>query len=301
VGLNLIFRAESDQESIEIDRSKAVRMGRSRRCDWVLSDPSVSRFHAEIRMEAERLVLHDLASTNGTFVSSVRTSEGIVNPGDRIRLGSVEFVVLWEKLRPSGPDGEKEQAPAECGGSGVLAGIAEHLTPIDLVQVLAANGKTGTLMLYEDRFGRIDLIEGRVCYAKVDAVEGEKAFHRILGWSGAEFQFRLGRPKQGNIDLPTDRLLIETVRLRDEMENLSELLPAPETELELQASRVPTGLSAVEEQVVRATAEVKTLTRVMDFCSFPDVEIARAVARLLEAGVLAPVSSSTTSLYTPRA
>jgi hypothetical protein len=64
-------------------------LGRSRQCDIVLSDPNVSRQHAEIRPRGGSWVMTDLGSTNGSRING-RPVEGseVVRPGDEIELGS---------------------------------------------------------------------------------------------------------------------------------------------------------------------------------------------------------------------
>jgi hypothetical protein len=233
------------------------------------------------------LVLQDLKSANGTFINDVRTSRDFVLPGDRVRLGSAELVLFLEgtSLGNLG-DGQARGLDYSLNGT-VLSGVAENLSPVDLVQLLVANGKTGTLMLFNGRFGRIDFKEGSVCYARVDPVEGEKAFHRILGWDGAEFQFRCHWPQQNNIEASTDELLIDHVRHHDEIRALEAILPSPETELTLKSGGPKGALSAIDEEILRVIPEAKILARVMDLSPHLDVEVARSVARLLEAGVLA--------------
>lgn len=64
-------------------------IGRSRQCDIVLSDPNVSRRHAEIRPRGGSWVLSDLGSTNGSRVNgrAVERTE-VLKPGDELELGS---------------------------------------------------------------------------------------------------------------------------------------------------------------------------------------------------------------------
>jgi FhaA, N-terminal domain/FHA domain len=64
-------------------------LGRSRQCDVVLSDPNVSRQHAEIRPRGGSWVLSDLGSTNGSSVNGRRIAgPEVIRPGDEIELGS---------------------------------------------------------------------------------------------------------------------------------------------------------------------------------------------------------------------
>ncbi len=64
-------------------------LGRSRQCDVVLSDPNVSRQHAEIRPRGGSWVLSDLGSTNGTLLNGRRIDRPeVVKRGDEIELGT---------------------------------------------------------------------------------------------------------------------------------------------------------------------------------------------------------------------
>jgi hypothetical protein len=65
-----------------------VTIGRAANCDCVLSDPTVSRHHAELWREGDRWLLRDLGSRNGTRVNGVLVLEPTeVRPGDRVALG----------------------------------------------------------------------------------------------------------------------------------------------------------------------------------------------------------------------
>jgi FHA domain/Domain of unknown function (DUF1707) len=69
-----------------------VTLGRSRDCDCVLAEPSVSRRHAELRRAGEHWLLRDLGSRNGTRVNGVRLlDEAEVCPGDRVSFGDARF------------------------------------------------------------------------------------------------------------------------------------------------------------------------------------------------------------------
>jgi pSer/pThr/pTyr-binding forkhead associated (FHA) protein len=74
-----------------------VVVGRSPAADVVLTDPTVSRRHMELRMDGSTVVVEDLESSNGTSVNG----EPIEIPtrlaaGDRIGIGSTELEVVVE-------------------------------------------------------------------------------------------------------------------------------------------------------------------------------------------------------------
>jgi hypothetical protein len=64
-----------------------VIIGRLGESDLVLSDPGVSRRHAEVRREDSKYVIADLGSTNGTMVNEATIGERVLEEGDRITVG----------------------------------------------------------------------------------------------------------------------------------------------------------------------------------------------------------------------
>ena len=67
-------------------------LGRSRECDVTLSDPNVSRRHAEVRRDDGAYWVVDLNSTNGVEVNGKRVQRARLEQGDRIVLGQTEVV-----------------------------------------------------------------------------------------------------------------------------------------------------------------------------------------------------------------
>jgi Protein of unknown function (DUF3662)/FHA domain len=74
-----------------IDKQTVV-IGRSKDCDIRVSDPNVSRRHAEIRQEGTAYWLIDLESTNGSTVNGRRQQRAKLESDDRITLGSTDLV-----------------------------------------------------------------------------------------------------------------------------------------------------------------------------------------------------------------
>jgi hypothetical protein len=74
-------------KSFVIDRDRAV-VGRSQRCDYVLSDPNVSRRHFELQLRGADWYLVDLDSTNGVSVNGRRVASSRLAPGDVIVVGT---------------------------------------------------------------------------------------------------------------------------------------------------------------------------------------------------------------------
>ncbi len=77
-------------------------VGRKPECDFYISDKTVSRRHAELKVESSSgpCFLIDLESRNGTLVNGQRiTTHTEIKPGDRIMLGSVEFKLTESDVR----------------------------------------------------------------------------------------------------------------------------------------------------------------------------------------------------------
>ena len=84
---------DDDQPVRTVAIGRRVRIGRQADNDLVVTDPGVSRHHAEVTNERGTCTLRDLGSTNGTTVNGTRVGEHALRDGDRIHLGSsvVEF------------------------------------------------------------------------------------------------------------------------------------------------------------------------------------------------------------------
>jgi hypothetical protein len=78
-------------ERHELTKRRVV-LGRSHECDLQLSDPNISRRHAELRQEGATFWIVDLDSTNGTELNGEPTKRARLEHGDRITLGSTELV-----------------------------------------------------------------------------------------------------------------------------------------------------------------------------------------------------------------
>ena len=96
--LRLRFAIHGEDRLVPLSGGK-VRLGRGADNDVVLSDVSVSRYHAEIRRESDGWVLHDMKSTNGVEVNGVPVERAVLQAGDRLGVGS--FSLLVEAAEPT--------------------------------------------------------------------------------------------------------------------------------------------------------------------------------------------------------
>jgi uncharacterized membrane protein YgcG len=68
-----------------------VVIGREVKCAIMLNDNSVSRQHSSITRLAEGYLIRDMGSSNGTYVNGQRVQEYLLQDGDRVSIGDIEF------------------------------------------------------------------------------------------------------------------------------------------------------------------------------------------------------------------
>ena len=76
---------------VTLDDEDIVIIGRDDTCSLMLSDASVSRRHAKVRLINGQVVVEDLGSTNGTAVNSQFVARANLNVGDHLEIGAVSL------------------------------------------------------------------------------------------------------------------------------------------------------------------------------------------------------------------
>ena len=76
---------------VTLEEDEAVIIGRDETTSLPLSDASVSRRHARIRLLDNQVVVEDLGSTNGTAVNSRIIERANLNVGDHLEIGAVSL------------------------------------------------------------------------------------------------------------------------------------------------------------------------------------------------------------------
>jgi pSer/pThr/pTyr-binding forkhead associated (FHA) protein len=67
-------------------------IGRVEDNTFPIADPSVSSHHCEVLLRGTDVVVHDLNSTNGSFVNGEKvTGEAVLKPNQILRLGQIEL------------------------------------------------------------------------------------------------------------------------------------------------------------------------------------------------------------------
>ena len=72
------------------------RVGRAAGNDIRIQDASMSGSHAEILVQAGVIMIKDLGSTNGIFINGSPVKYGELRPGQSLRLGWVDMMLVGE-------------------------------------------------------------------------------------------------------------------------------------------------------------------------------------------------------------
>jgi hypothetical protein len=264
-------------------------VGRESDSELVLPEDLVSRRHAEFVVKDGEVSLKDLASTNGTFVNGQRIRKVKLAVGDRVLVGTALM-----KLVPA-PAGAQATPPVivtRTRSQAAMQGKIEEVPLPDLVQMVTSARKSGVLVLKRDEEeARIDLREGRLAACRLSsapAVTDKKAFWRLLAWERGSFE--LVPPPDplppAAVEEEIAPLLMEGIRQLDEWREQSARLPRLEVKVEVVVPLEPKlrDLAPEELDVLQAVLPGGTIQSILDCSPDADVELAKAIGKLLERG-----------------
>ncbi len=93
-GTSVVVVHSDTQTGLRFDVKDAVVVGRSDNADVKIEDAYASEFHLRLVAQDNGLVLHDLGSTNGTYVNGRRISTPItLTQGDAVQVGKTVLEV----------------------------------------------------------------------------------------------------------------------------------------------------------------------------------------------------------------
>ena len=133
-----MFTADGQRRRFPLQRDITV-IGRREDCDLRIPLTEVSRKHCRLVKNTSGLRLEDLGSSNGTFHNGNRVRETIVEPGDRVQVGPVVFIVQIDGL-PA--DDAVELPKADAADSSSLGGQAAADDGIPSSSAQTARGPT---------------------------------------------------------------------------------------------------------------------------------------------------------------
>src|SRR5688572_15772727 len=80
-----------------------ISIGRHTENKLVLNDNLASRFHCVIEKAPDGFLLRDLGASNGTFVNGRKIKSALLQPGDVVRVGSTELVLVLPESESNPP------------------------------------------------------------------------------------------------------------------------------------------------------------------------------------------------------
>lgn len=100
-------------------------IGRQADCDIAIASEEISRRHAKVRPTPTGLQVEDLGSSNGTYINGKRVQEGLLRPGEELRLDNIRFLLVAPGVEiPAVSRLAKASAPAPAKPGAALGWIA---------------------------------------------------------------------------------------------------------------------------------------------------------------------------------
>ena len=284
-----------------LEDEREIIVGRSSDLDMVLVEEMVSRRHARVQLTGGSVRIDDLGSTNGTFVNGERVSHAELQEGDRVLIGSNILKVV--AIDGSGPaemlePGQINQRPGgrSTTSDARMSGNLEEIPLPDLLQLFGSSRKTGTLVVTsQGKVGRIHLREGMIHYVEAETDAGDKLplgglkiIYRMLSWERGIFELtpEESRTFESPLDTNVQEVLMEGFRQKDELGQLTSLLPSADAQLKVAFPLEPRLRDLRPEQldVFQAVLNSRTMGSLLDHSPFEDLKTSKLLLELIQSG-----------------
>lgn len=209
-----------------------------------------------------------------------------ISPKDKIIKKPVDEAELIQTVKKIFQIEEKAPSKEEIAKKGKLK---EGEIP-DFLMVLANQGTDGTLILSKgDQKGYVYFEKGNIINATIDKIEGEKALYRLLGWKECEYEFvPVKALTPVRIKRPSNIVLIDAVRQMEEFEAMKHKLPVNELFVvpTVDISSLPPHASPLVKEIILLTEIYKRVEDIVNACSYPDIQVLKAIAGLAKKGLI---------------
>jgi two-component system response regulator GlrR len=129
----------------EVDVEGTLFIGSSPESGLCLNDPTVSRYHLEVRVRGDGVRVRDVNSTNGTFMAGTRIETVVVEKEATLKVGSSVLKIAIEEQDLGKPETHRTRfgpAVGESPGMRALFGLLARISDKELSVMLL--GETGT-------------------------------------------------------------------------------------------------------------------------------------------------------------
>ncbi len=117
-----------------------VTIGRAPECEISIASDEISRKHAQVKPISDGLSVEDLGSSNGTFINGQQVKQGILRPGDELRLDTIRFLLVAPGMEIPGAQKATLKLPVMNSKRPNTIGI--------IVAALAASAVGAVLVVY---------------------------------------------------------------------------------------------------------------------------------------------------------
>lgn len=282
--------------------NREIVVGRSSDLDMVLVEDMVSRKHAKIAISEGVITIQDLGSTNGTFVNGEKIKKARLQEGDRILIGT--SILKLVSIEPTGADKPLDEAEIKSmleqvaarkkTSSSPMSGRIDEVPLPDLLQLLSTSKKSGVMVVRSDAaVGKIYLRNGRIYFASIDddhEMDPQKAFIRMLAWTRGEFE--LAAPSNEKfvleLDESTEGMLMDAMRMLDELKRIEDQLPAPTARFGLTRPLNPALRDLTPDQldVLQLVHNHGQVQAVLDRSLASDLETYQSLSHLVRKGYI---------------
>jgi len=189
------------------------------------------------------------------------------------------------------PKPAQQASPAQSRAtiSGGIAGMLEEVGLPDLLQLFSASRKSGVLRIESEKNALIYLREGRLVYAEIEDqpnLPPEKAAYRVLTFNTGTFVLEppSDREFDETIEMSTEAIMMEAMRLMDEMDNIKDDLPATTARIGIKIPLVPPLRSLTPEilDTLQLVINHRTVQTVLNTSLGTDLETMQDIGYLIK-------------------
>lgn len=163
-----------------------VSIGRDPNSTIPIAEPSVSWTHATVVVEADRHLIVDAGSANGTFVNGLRVRRTKLEPGDIVQVGPVAFSYDGQQLvkveaSAAGIDIDVRNLGVTLGNHAILGGVELSIQRNEFVGIIGGSG-SGKSTLLRAISGVLPPTTGQVLYNGLSLHASLDAFRPLIGY-----------------------------------------------------------------------------------------------------------------------
>ncbi len=190
----------------------------------------------------------------------------------------------------------RRNAPSGPGSETSLMGQLNQFKLPDLLQNINMLSKSGALEIRRDDVARIFVQNGEVINAQIGDVSGKKAFYRMLGWKEGVFEFKEFIPRIPKVFKEnTIKLILDGLKQEDEISKFRQDFPSDEDAILINFNDefFSYDFNPETRAFLDLIQEKRTLGDILDASPMEDLKVFKALALLLNCGILRVKSAET--------